>query len=135
MLLELGASTSLRKEAILPAVGSPKWQFCTKKWSQCKKMLVTHLRAASLAAPGADGHGRTVSLGDGGCVCICVWWWGGGGLVLFPEETAAGRTAVGVQGPSLLRPWRLCESRKHRWVGLVTASMSGGAQQAKKREC
>ena len=78
MLLELGASTSLRKEAILPAVGSPKWQFCTKKWSQCKKMLVTHLRAASLAAPGADGHGRTVSLGDGGCVCVCVCVCGGG---------------------------------------------------------
>lgn len=131
MLLELGASTSLRKEAILPAVGSPKWQFCTKKWSQCKKMLVIYLKAVSLPAPGADGHSRTVSLGDGGCVCMCVRWWDGGGLVLFPE-TAAGGPAVGVRGPSLSRPWRVCESRKHRWVGLVTASMSGGAQQAKR---
>lgn len=61
-------------------------------------------------------------------VCVVVGW---GGLVLFPEA-AAGGPAVGVRGPSLSRPWRVCESRKHRWAGLVTASMSGGAQQAKK---
>ena len=71
MLLELGASTSLREEAILLAVRSLKWQFYTKKCSQCKKMPVTHSEAASPPAPGADGHGRTRVSGVGG---VCVWW-------------------------------------------------------------
>ena len=95
MLLELGASTSLREEAILLAVRSLKWQFYTKKCSQCKKMPVTHSEAASPPAPGADGHGRTRVSGVGG-VCVV------GGL--FPEETAAGGPVVGVRGPSLSRP-------------------------------
>ena len=66
-------------------------------------MLVTHLRAASLAAPGADGHGRTVSLGDGGCVCVCVCvcvvvgWRGLGPLPGGDGCWTAGRRRAGTQ--------------------------------------
>ena len=92
-------------------------------------MLVTHPKAASPPSPGTDGHGRTVSLRDRG---MC----GAGGLGPLPGGGGCWSAwAFDARGPSFSRLWHLCESRKHRWIGLVTTSMSAGAKEAKKREC
>lgn len=77
---------------------------------------------------GTDGHGRMAGLkperrGVGGS-----WSPSRGGGVCSPALGHAGTQPVKA---STLQ----CGSRKHRWTGLVTSGMSGGAEQPKDREC
>ena len=60
-----------------------------------------------------------------------------GGLGLLPGGGGFWRArALRQAGAQPVKALTLqCESRRHRWTGPVTTSMSGGAKWAKTREC
>lgn len=106
-----------------------KWQFYEKKSSQYQDASYTS-KPAPPPTPspslGTDGHGRMAGLKPERR---------GEGLGLLPGEVVSAGPALGHAGTQLVKaPTLHCASRKHRWVGLVTSSMSGGAERAKKRE-
>lgn len=79
---EPGASTRLRKEALLLAAGSPEWQFYNKKWSQYKKTLAAHPKSAPPPATPLELR----SMADGESKLERQR----GALVFFPGDVASG---------------------------------------------